>query len=89
MTRQDPVFTKEVFAGKRKYYIDVMPIKSGKDLFVRITESRRPDARDGVREKHRIFIFKEDFEKVLEALDEAVDVAQKELRKINVREKNT
>ena len=88
MATQDPVFTKEVFAGKRKYFFDVLPIKSGKDLFVRITESRRPETQNGVREKHRLFIFKEDFEKVLEALDEAIDVARKELRKLNGHSKN-
>jgi hypothetical protein len=66
------VYSNPVRAGKRTYFFDVKATK-GNDLYVTITESKRR-FEDGGYEKHKIFLYKEDFEKFREGLD---DVLQK------------
>ena len=70
------VYSQSVKAGKRIYYMDVK--KSRKDeLFLAITESKKivtgegEDAQ-GSYEKHKIFLYKEDFDKFCNSLNEAV-----------------
>ena len=53
-------------AGKRTYFFDVKSTKSEKDYYITITESKRVG--DDEYEKHKIFLYKEDFEKFREAL---------------------
>jgi len=65
---QDNVFTKRVRAGKRTYFFDVKSTKSVKDYYIVITESRRVS--EEKYEKHKIFLYKEDFSKFIEALVE-------------------
>jgi|WetSurMetagenome_2_1015567.scaffolds.fasta_scaffold213360_1 hypothetical protein len=60
------IFSRQVRAGKRTYYFDVKATKSGDDFFVIITESRRLD--DQKKEKQKIFLYKEDFSKFIDAL---------------------
>ena len=62
--RNDEVFSKRVKAGKRTYFFDVKTTR-GKDLYLTITESKRTGEYDGrpEYEKHKIFLYKEDFEK--------------------------
>jgi hypothetical protein len=69
----DDVFSKSVRAGKRTYFFDVKATK-GSDLYLTITESKRRVDRDGkfTYEKHKIFLYKEDFEKFSEGLNEVV-----------------
>jgi len=67
---KDEIFTKRVRAGKRTYFFDVKATKSEKDFYITITESKRVG--DDEYEKHKIFLYKEDFEKFREALDETV-----------------
>ena len=74
---KDEIFTKRVRAGKRTYFFDVKSTKSEKDFYITITESKRVEEED--YEKHKIFLYKEDFEKFSEALGETVDYVQKEL----------
>jgi activator of HSP90 ATPase len=74
---KDEIFTKRVRAGKRTYFFDVKSTKSEKDFYITITESKRVGEED--YEKHKIFLYKEDFEKFSEALGETVDYVQKEL----------
>lgn len=64
------LFSKRVRAGKRTYFFDVRATKSGKDLFVTIAESRRVG--EDKYEKHRLFLYKEDFEKFVDALGETI-----------------
>ena len=69
------VFSKSVKAGKRVYYLDVKRDRKD-DLFLSITESKRKAVtEDGqfVLEKHKIFLYKEDFDKFEEALKEVLD----------------
>ena len=72
--RNDEVFSKRVKAGKRTYFFDVKTTR-GKDLYLTITESKRTGDFDGrpEYEKHKIFLYKEDFEKFGEGMNEALD----------------
>lgn len=70
----DDVFSKPVRAGKRTYFFDVKATK-GNDYYLTITESKRRVERDGrfVYDKHKIFLYKEDFDKFAEGLQEVVN----------------
>ena len=69
----DDVFSKPVRAGKRTYFFDVKATK-GNDYYLTITESKRRVDKDGrfVYDKHKIFLYKEDFEKFTEGLEEVI-----------------
>jgi hypothetical protein len=69
-TYKDEIFTKRVRAGKRTYFFDVKSTKSEKDFYITITESKRVGEEE--YEKHKIFLYKEDFDKFSEALQETV-----------------
>jgi hypothetical protein len=73
-TYRDDIYSKAVRAGKRTYFFDVRTTR-GNDLYVTITESKRRYGDDGkfFYEKHKLFLYKEDFEKFSEGLNEAVD----------------
>ncbi len=70
----EDVFSKPVRAGKRTYFFDVKSTKGNKDYFLTITESKRRNNPDGTYayDKHKIFLYKEDFEKFKEGLDEVI-----------------
>ena len=70
----EDVYSKPVRAGKRTYFFDVKATKGNNDFYLTITESKRRVERDGsfVFDKHKIFLYKEDFEKFQEGLQEAV-----------------
>ncbi len=72
--RNDEVFSKRVKAGKRTYFFDVKTTR-GKDLYLTITESKRTGDYDGQPEyeKHKIFLYKEDFDKFSDGMGEALD----------------
>jgi len=74
---KDEIFTKRVRAGKRTYFFDVKSTKSEKDFYITITESKRVG--DDEYEKHKIFLYKEDFDKFREALAETVEHVQSNL----------
>jgi hypothetical protein len=74
---KDEIFTKRVRAGKRTYFFDVKSTKSEKDFYITITESKRIGEEE--YEKHKIFLYKEDFEKFREALAETVEYVQTQL----------
>ena len=71
----DDVFSKPVRAGKRTYFFDVKSTRGNKDFYLTITESKRRTERDGsfVYDKHKIFLYKEDFEKFREGLNEVIE----------------
>lgn len=72
------VFSKVVKAGKRRtYFIDVRTTKSN-DYFIVITESKKRFNEDGY-ERHKIFLYKEDFNKFMDAMGETVDHVKEEL----------
>ncbi|CAM3681187.1 DUF3276 domain-containing protein [Mucilaginibacter galii] len=68
---RDEVFSKKVRAGKRTYFFDVKATRSN-DYYITITESKKR-LEDGVFVKHKIFLYKEDFEKFAEGLKDTVD----------------
>ena len=67
------IFSKPVRAGKRTYFFDVKSTK-GNDYYLTITESKKRMGEDGkfFYEKHKLFLYKEDFDKFAEGLTETV-----------------
>lgn len=68
---REEVFSKKVRAGKRTYFFDVKATRSN-DYYVTITESKKR-FEDGQFIKHKIFLYKEDFEKFAEGLQDVVE----------------
>ncbi len=76
---REEIFSKRVKAGKRTYFFDVKATKSN-DYYLTITESKRRMKDDTFTfEKHKIFLYKEDFSKFIEALQDAVDHVKNDL----------
>lgn len=74
----DSVYSKRIRAGKRRtYFFDVRTTR-GNDYYLTITESRKRFNDDGY-DRHKIFLYKEDFNKFLKALSEAVDHVKTDL----------
>lgn len=74
----ESVFSKRVKAGKRRtYFFDVKETR-GSDFFITITESKKRFNDDGY-DRHKMFIYKEDFNKFLNALTETVDFVKTDL----------
>lgn len=70
--QQDSVYSNKVRAGKRRtYFFDVRETK-GKDFYVTLTESTKRFNDDGF-ERHKIFLYKEDFNRFLEGLQDVID----------------
>ena len=75
MKEKDELFSKAVKAGKRTYFFDVKSTKND-EKYITITESKRRFDEDQQRffyEKHKIFLYKEDFEKVAKGLNDAIN----------------
>jgi hypothetical protein len=70
---KEEIFTKVVRAGKRTYFFDVKATRKD-DYYLTITESKKRLGKEGkvFYEKHKIFLYKEDFEKFTEGLRDAV-----------------
>lgn len=70
----EEVFSKSVRAGKRTYFFDVKATRND-DYYLTITESRKKIGKDGnfFFDKHKIYLYKEDFAKFAEGLEEVVD----------------
>lgn len=81
MDEREDVYSKVVRAGKRTYFFDVRSTR-GNDLFLTITESKKRTHDDGgvSYEKHKIFLYKEDFEKFMDGLSHTLE----ELERIRV-----
>lgn len=79
----EDVFSIPVRAGKRTYFFDVKTTKGNNDYYLTITESKRRQEQDGsfTYDKHKIFLYKEDFAKFQEGLAQAVDYMKKNLLK--------
>lgn len=70
---REEIFSKSVRAGKRTYFFDVKSTKAN-DYYLTITESKKRFGDDGkfFYEKHKLFLYKEDFEKFAEGLTESI-----------------
>lgn len=74
----DSIYSKRVKAGKRRtYFFDVRATR-GNDYFITITESKKR-FEDGGYERHKMFIYKEDFNKFLAGLTDTIDYVKAEL----------
>ncbi|MCB0396078.1 MAG: DUF3276 family protein [Flavobacteriales bacterium] len=71
---QDEIFSKVVRAGKRTYFFDVKSTRSN-DYYLTITESKRRFSNEENKffyEKHKLFLYKEDFDKFSDGLSETI-----------------
>ena len=76
--KQESVFSKRIKAGKRRTYFFDVKATRGNDYFLTITESlKRFD--DNGYDRHKIFVYKEDFNKFVKALNETVDYVKTDL----------
>ncbi len=78
-TEKDLIYSEGVKAGKRIYYFDVKQSRNG-DKYIAITESKKinegtVDNPRFVFEKHKLFLYKEDYEKFVDALNRTLNVA--------------
>lgn len=74
----DSIYSKRVKAGKRRtYFFDVRATR-GNDYFITITESKKR-FEDGGYDRHKMFLYKEDFHKFVNALQETVDYVKTDL----------
>ena len=76
--KMESIYSQKIRAGKRRtYFFDVRTTR-GNDYFLTITESRKRFNDDGY-DRHKIFLYKEDFNKFTKALGEVVDYVKTEL----------
>src|SRR5688572_20259467 len=74
----ESIYSKRIRAGKRRtYFFDVRATR-GNDYYLTITESRKRFNDNGY-DRHKIFLYKEDFNKFIKALNEAVDHVKTQL----------
>jgi hypothetical protein len=73
-TEREEIHSKAVRAGKRTYFFDVKATRRN-DYYLTITESKKRYHKDGrfFYEKHKIFLYKEDFEKFFEGLNDTIE----------------
>ncbi len=69
--RNDPVFSRKIDAGKRTYFIDVRKTR-GDDYYITLTESIRKLNSDRT-ERHKLFLYREDFNRFLESLEDCIN----------------
>lgn len=74
--QQDEVYSKSIRAGKRTYFFDIKATR-GNDFYLTLTESKKSEL-DGRKsyQKHKLFLYKEDFDKFIEGLQETIDKAR-------------
>ena len=77
MQGRDEVYSEKIRAGKRTYFFDVRSTRSN-DYYITITESKRRFNGRGY-DKHKIFLYKEDFNKFLASLTKTIDHVKTEL----------
>jgi len=84
----DDVYSNPVRAGKRTYFFDVKATKGNKDYYLTITESKKRMEGDGsfTFDKHKIFLYKEDFEKFADGLKDAVEFIRTKLGELPQQE---
>jgi hypothetical protein len=76
--KMESIYSKKIRAGKRRtYFFDVRATK-GNDYYLTITESRKRFDDNGY-DRHKVFLYKEDFNKFIKALGEAIDYVKTDL----------
>lgn len=89
-TDKEIVFSKTIKAGKRIYYLDVKKNRKG-EMFLAITESKKIVSGESESpqvsfEKHKIFLYKEDFDKFMKGLNQTINYIEQEQGKATVTE---
>lgn len=82
------VYSRSVKAGKRIYYLDVKKARN-EDLYLCITESKKKSGADDempIFEKHKVFLYKEDFAHFTEGLQDVINYVQQQLGIIEERQ---
>src|SRR6056297_3485587 len=76
---RDIIFSKVIRAGKRTYFLDVKATRKN-DYYLTITESKKRFKNNGKRffEKHKVFLYKEDFDKFTDSLEEVINFIKRE-----------
>ena len=90
-TEPEIVYSRSVKAGKRIYYLDVKKARN-EDLYLCITESKRKqtgEAEPPQFEKHKVFLYKEDFAHFIEGLNDVIGFVQNQLGAIEERKEWT
>ena len=90
-TEPEIVYSRAVKAGKRIYYLDVKKARN-EDLYLCITESKRKqtgEAEPPQFEKHKVFLYKEDFAHFTEGLNDVISFVQSQLGTIEERKEWT
>ena len=85
---QEIVYSRSVKAGKRIYYLDVRKARNS-DLYLSITESKRRQSEEGEApsfEKHKVFLYKEDFAHFTEGLKDVIAFVESQLGEIEARQ---
>ena len=88
---QEIVYSRSVKAGKRIYYLDVRKARNN-DLYLSITESKRRQTEGDEApsfEKHKLFLYKEDFAHFTEGLQDVIAYVQNQLGEIEARPEYT
>ncbi|HAH59910.1 MAG TPA: DNA-binding protein [Bacteroidales bacterium] len=88
--QQEDVYSTVVKAGKRTYFFDVKTTKSD-EKYLTITESKRRYSDDDEKffyEKHKIFLYREDFENFIQGLRNVIDFIEKEDGPIESRDQS-
>ena len=87
--RENEIFTKVLKAGRRTYFFDVRETKAG-DYYLTITESKKHFGENGdaTFEKHKIYLYKEDFKAFQEMFEESTDFIIKEKGEDVISEKH-
>lgn len=85
----EDIFERVIRAGRRTYFFDVRETKAG-DYYITITESKKFTNDDGsfFYRKHKIYLYKEDFNDFQEALREATDFVLKEKGDVVISERH-
>ena len=86
---RDEIYSNAVKAGERTYFFDVKATRNN-DYYLTITESKKKFDNNGnpSYEKHKVFLYKEDFDKFVEGLEEAIGVVKAAING-ELPEKNT
>ena len=85
--KMESVYSKRIRAGKRRtYFFDVRETR-GNDYYLTITESRKRFDSDGY-DRHKIFLYKEDFEKFIEGLNETLEYIKENSPELPPTEEN-
>lgn len=72
----DEIYSKSVRAGKRTYFFDIKATR-GMDYYITITESKKNQENGRQQfQKHKVFLYKEDFDKFIDGLQEVIDKAR-------------